>query len=376
MQTATKKQKPHSKKKEAATSPKSKEVQPVPELVHTQPTAVVHGQTNPAEGLCAVTPNKEPVSPVPLVMLLPVPSTSASDNIQNPLNSDLSKTCLSAPQVIQVPLPPTNCSIGKESEETVLVKDVVASSVSGSKILIPLTSVKNDKTGWALLEGPCTSGSVTKIYALKKEQAPNIKLKPVIYIPQLNAKNQQKNKVLSNEAILQVIHIMKNNVCGDKRMGTLSSLTTATPDKAEMKAGDEKEGGSRLENGNASSEKSSEAQLTTNMERESAVKMQSHCPDLNSSVVILDSSVKRQPEEVQIPKSKFSLSPAELSSKNKEQKTDQPPEKKDMGLDSAVIGLGDESDIVQCETCGKIILEKDLVQHNMMHSASSGLTIS
>lgn len=306
---------------------------------------MVRGQTNPAEGLSALTLNKETLSPIPLVMLLPLPSTSVSDSIQHPQKSDVSSTLLSALQVMQVPS--TNRSIGRESDETAAVKDV-ASPVSGSKILIPLTSVKNDKTQLTLLEAPCTSSSMTKIYALKKEieQVADIKLKPIIYIPQLNAKNQPKNKVLSNNAILKVLNIMKNNVCVEKRMETLTSSTTATKDEAEMKAEDETQAGSRLENGNPSSEKSRDTQLTSSIERDSAVIMQSHCPSL------------------------------ELSSQNNEQKTDKHHEEENMGLDSAVIGLDDKSDVVQCETCGEMIIEKDLVRHDMMHSDSSGLSTS
>lgn len=386
LQIATKKQKPNAEKKEAVTTPKSKES--VPQFVHLPPTAVVSGQTKPAEGLTTFTLNKEPLSPIPLVMLLPVPSTSASDSIQNPqkLNSGVSNKCLSAPQVIHVPLPSNNCPVRKESEKTVLLKDM-AGPVPGSNILIPLTSAENGKTGWALLEGPCTSGSVTKIYTIKKEneQVADIKLEPIFPVPQLNANNEQTKKVLSNLEILQILNMMKKNVCSDERKGKLSSLTTAISDNTEMKADDEKQRGSRLRNSSHSLEKSSDAQLTTNIERESlsADKTQTRCPDFEMSTVILDSSrVKRQPEEDQIPKSsprsssKFFLNPDELSSKNNVQKTDEHPEEEDLDLDSAVMEFGDESDVVQCETCGRMILEKDLVQHTMKHSVSSVLATS
>lgn len=354
--------------------------------MHLQPSVVVSGQTKPAEGLTTFTRNKEPVSPVPLVMLLPVPSMSASDSIQNPqkLNSGVSKQSLSAPQVLHISLPSTKSSVGKESDKIVLLKDM-ASHVPGSNILIPLTSVKNGKSGWTLLEGPCTSGSVTNIYAVKKEneQVVDIKLKPTLYVPQLNASNGQKNKVLSKLEILQVLNVMKTNVCGDKTKENLSSLTSPTSHNAEMKADDGKQGGSKLESSNPSLEKNSNAQLTTNMESLSVVKMQPHCPVFNSSVVMLDSSpVKNQREEFVMPNSsihslsfvKFSLNPDELPPKSNVQKADRNAEGEHLGLDSEMIELGDESDVAQCETCGKMILEKDLVQHTMDHSVSSVLT--
>ncbi|XP_053478341.1 zinc finger protein Xfin [Ictalurus furcatus] len=365
-----KKQKPNSLKKEAVTIPKSKEIQTIKQLVHMHPTAVVSDQTKPAEVQSTFTLNKEPVSPIPLVMILPVPSTSASKSIQNPqkLNSDVSKKCLSAPQVIHIPLPPNKCSVRKESGKTVLLKDM-ASPVPGSNILIPLTS------------GPCTSGSVTKIYVVKKEK----EQVAITHIPQLNAKNEQKKTILSSMEILQILNVMKKNVCVDKKAETPSSLTSAASDNAEVKADDEKQGGLRLENSNPSLEKSSDG--TTNTERDSlslsAVNMQPPCPDVDSSAVMLDSSpVKTQPKQDQIPQSsihsssKFSLNPDELSSKNSVQKTDQPPQEEDFCLYSAQSEYGDESEIVQCEICGKIILEKDLDQHTEVHSVSSVLATS
>ncbi|XP_026769114.3 zinc finger protein 628 isoform X2 [Pangasianodon hypophthalmus] len=384
---ATKKQKPNSKKKEAVTTPKSKEIQTVPQFVHLHPTAIVSGQTKPAEGLTTVTLNKEPLSPIPVVMLLPAPSTSASDSIQK-LNSEVSKKSLSAPQVIHILLPSNNSSVHKESDKTVLLKDM-ASHVPGSNILLPSTSesVKNGKTGWTLLEIPRTSGSVTKIYTMKKEneQVADIRLKPILHIPQLNAKNEQKKKVLSNLEILQVLHMMKNNVCGDKRKESLPNLTTAASDNAEMKADDEKLRRSRLEKSNPSLEKTRDVQLTTNIERDSlsAVTMQPRCPDFDSSAVMLDSSPrKRQPKEDRIPESsihslsEFSLNLDELSSKNNVQKSHKLPEEEDLGLDRAQLMLGDESDIVQCDICGRMISGKDLVQHTMKHSVSSVLSTS
>lgn len=348
-----------------------------------RPTAVVSGQTQHAEGQTTFTLNKEPLSPIPLVMLLPVPSTSASESIQNPpdLNSDVSKTCLSARRVVHIPLPSATPSVAEKTDRTVLVKDM-ASPVSGSNILIPFASVKNGKTGWTLLEGPSMSGSVTNIYSLKKgdDQVGGIKSRSIIYITQLNAKNEKKSKVLSNLEILQVINVMKKNVFGDKRMENLSSSTAAASDHAEMKADDETQTGSRQENSNPSPEESSDAQLTRNIESESlsGVTMQPRRSDSNPSVVMLDSSpVNRQPEEDQIPKSplhssiKVCLNPDDLSSKDDKQITEQYPEGEDLGLVGAMIELGDESDLVQCETCGKMILEKDLIQHSMMHSDSS-----
>lgn len=341
LQTATKKQKPSSKKKEIGTV-NCKEDQTIPDLVHLQPTVAVSGQTKPAEGLTPFSHNKEPLSPIPLVMLLPPPSMPASDSIQDSqqLTSEISKNCLSAPQVIHIP---NNCSVGNGSDQTMLLRDMT-SPVSGSNVLISLTSVKNEKTGWTLLEGPCTSDSVTKIYPMKQEneQMADIKLKPMLQIIQLNAKNEQKQKLLSNLEILQVLNLVKKNGCGDKRKENLSS----------------------------SLEKSSDAQLTTNVESDSAVKIQPLCPDFNSAAVMLDSSpTTRQPEEDQIPESLFPSSSKsssnldELLSKNNVQKTDKHPQEEDLGLDSSVMELGDEPHIVQCENCGNMVLETDLVQH-------------
>ncbi|XP_060777298.1 serendipity locus protein H-1 isoform X2 [Neoarius graeffei] len=367
----TKKQNPNAEKKEVVIAPKSKEI--VPQLVHLPPAAVVSGQTKPAEGLTTFTLNKEPLSPLPLVMFLPAPSASASDSIQNPqkLNSDVSNECLSAPQVIHIPLPSNNSSVHKECEKSVLLKDI-ASPVPGSNILIPLTSVENGKTGWTLLEAQCASGSITKIYTIRKEngQVTDITLERISPVPQVNASSEQKKKGLSNLEIAQILHLMKKNVCSVERKENRSNLTIAISDNTD----DEKQSASRLRNRSPSLQKSADAQLTTNTESEclGAEKMQP-CPDFDTSTVILDSSqVKRQLEEDQIPKSSIHsssrfLNSDEISSQNNVQKTHEHLEEEDLGLDCAVIELGDESDTVQCETCGRMVLERDLVQHTITH---------
>lgn len=343
LQTATKKQKASLKKKETVAAPQSKEIQTVPDPVPLQPPS---GQTQPAEGLTTSSPNNEPLSPVPLLMLLPVPSTSAPDNIQNPqkLNSDLS-----APQVIHIPLPTNNCSVGTESDNTVLLKDM-ASPVPGSNLLIPLTSVKNGETGWTLLEGPCTSG--TKIYPMKKqnEQVADIVLKPVLYTPQLNAKSEQKQKVLSNLEIMQILKIVKKKGCDENRKECPSS----------------------------SPEQSSDAQLASNIERDA--QMQPQCPDINSTAVMLDTPPDKGQTEDQTPKSLFHSSPKlnmdELSSENSVQNMEKPPAEEALGLDIPVSELGEESEMVQCETCGEMMLEKDLIQHSRTHYVTSVLAMS
>lgn len=331
LQTATKKQKASFKKKETVAAHQSKELQTVPDPVPLQPPS---GQTQPAEGLTTYSPNNEPLSPVPLVMLLPVPSTSAPNNMQNPQKLN------SAPQVIHIPFPTNNCSIGPESDKTVLLKDM-ASPVPGSNLLIPLTSVKNGETGWTLLEGPRTSG--TKIYPMKNqnEQVADIVLKPVLYTPQLNAKSEQKPKFLSNVEIMQILKIVKKKGCDENRKECPSS----------------------------SPEKSSDAQLASNIERDA--QMQPQCPDINSTAVMLDTPPdKGQPEEDQTPKSLLHSSPKlnmdELSSKNSVQNLEKHPAEEALGLDIPV----SESERVQCETCGEMMLEKDLIQHSRTHATS------
>ncbi|KAK3550657.1 hypothetical protein QTP70_002356 [Hemibagrus guttatus] len=342
---AIKKQKPNSVKKNAGTTAQSKEIQTVPQHLH--PTDTVSSQTQPAVGLTTTSMNKEPHSPVPLVMLLPVPSTSTSSSILNPqkLTSDVSKKCVSAPQVIHIPLPSDDSSLHKEPVKTVVLKDV-ARPVSASNILI---SMKNTKIGWTPLQGPGTIGSVPEMLAVRKEnkQVAAVNSKLIVRSLQLPAKIEQKKKVLSNLEILQILNVIKKN--SDKKENVSSSTTSASA-SAEMKADDGKQEGSRLETSNTPLEKSSDAKSATNRERDGFGD--------------------------QIPKASIHSNQTELSSENSEQNTDKHPEEENLDLDNAAMEFDDKSDIVQCETCGKILLEKDLVQHTMKHSVSSLPTTS
>ncbi|XP_053349548.1 zinc finger protein 699 [Clarias gariepinus] len=364
-----KKQKPNSSKKPVVT-PTRREIRPLPQLAQSRPAVVLSGQTKATEGLTTFTSNKEPASSVPLVMLLPVQSSSASSAIQAPqkLHSDVSKRSLSAPQVVHIPLPLNNCSVQNEPDRTVLLKDM-AGPVPSSNVLIPLPTVKNEKTAWTLLDGPCTSSSVTKIYTVikQREQESNLKFKPVMQIVRLNAKTDQKKNILSNLEIAQVLSMMKKNNCDNKPKENLLTPPPTASDNAETTAGGEKPSGLRMEN--PSLGKSSDAQITANTERQSvsAVKMQPCCRGVDSSAdMLVSSTVKRQTEEDQIPAS-VSSNPEERASKDNVHERDEPHEDNGLGLESTLVELGDEADIVQCETCGEMVLESDLVQHGMKH---------
>lgn len=348
-------------KKGAVNTAQSKQIQTMPQHMLLHPTNAVSSQTQPAVGLTAVSMNKEPHSPVPLVMFVPVPSTSTSSSILNPQKptSDVSKKSVSAPQVIHIPLPSNNNSLHKEPVKTVVLKDM-ARPVSGSNVLI---SMKNTKVGWTLLQGPGTVGSMPKIFAVRKEnkQVAAVSSKLIVRSPQFSANNEQTKKVLSNLEILQILNVMKKT--GDKKENVSSSSTSASA-SAEVKADGGKQEGSRLETSNAPLEKSSDA----NIERDGLGAVNMQPPD--SSAVMCDSSPLKKPDEDQIPKSSIHSNQTELS-ENSEQNTDKHPEEEKQDLDSAVMELEDKSDIVQCETCGKMLLEKDLAQHTMTHSVSS-----
>lgn len=331
------------------TSAKSKEVQILPKHAPSHPTNVVSSQTKPAESLTTVSVNT-------LVMLLPVPSPSASNSIPNPakLTTDVSKKCVSAPPVIHIPLQSNNSSVHKESVKTAVVKDLT-SLRPASNILI---SMKNTKTGWTMLQGPSTSGPVTKLYLVREESKQATAADSI---------SKQKKRVLSNLEIIQILNILKKN--GDKTKETLSSS-----ESAEMTADDGRQKGSSLETSNTSLEQSSDYELTTKAGRDilGAVNTKPQCPDFDSSAVMCESlPLKRQPGEDQIPKAS-----TEFSSENCGQNTDNNSDEENSDLDNAAIELCDESDVVQCETCGKMILEKDLVQHTMKHSVSNVLTTS
>ncbi|KAI5620579.1 zinc finger protein 628 [Silurus asotus] len=351
---ATKKQKKEANpKKEAVTIPKTKEIRSVPQLVPMHPTTVLNGQTKPPEALTTITLNNEPLTPVPLVMLLPVSSTSKPKSIPN---SDVSKKRVSAPQLIHIPLASNNRSVSKESDKTVLIKDL-ASPVPGSNILIPLTSLKSGKAEWTVVEGPCTSGSVTTIYTIKKETEQVLDTNA----KQPDAKNELKKNVLSNLEILQILNMLKKNGGGDARKENTSSLISVVSVNSQMKAGDEKQSGSRMENGDPSLIKSSDAWFKTNTvtDRPTAAKLQPESSYSDSSAVMGDSlAVQKQPEKDQMPKSAIP-SPPKFS------------EEKDFGVERAGTRLGDDSDVMQCEVCGEMISEKDLDQHKGKHSACS-----
>ncbi|XP_027009706.2 zinc finger and SCAN domain-containing protein 2 [Tachysurus fulvidraco] len=350
---ALKKQKPNSTKKDVVAIAKNKEVQILPKHAPSHPPNVVSSQPNPADSLTTVSVNKKPLSSVPLFMLLPVPSTSASNSIPNPakLTSDVSKKSVSAPPVIHIPLQSNNGSVHKESIKTAVVKDLT-SLRPASNILI---SMKNTKTGWSLLQGPSTPGPVTKIYVVREESK---------QATAANSISEQKTRVLSNLEILQILNILKKT--GDKKKETLSSS-----ESTEMTADDGTQKGSSLETSNTSLKQSSDCELTTKTGRD-ILYTKPQGPDFDSSAVTCDSlPLKTQPEEDQIPKAS-----TELSSENRGQNTDNNADEENSDLDNAATELGDESDVVQCETCGKMILDKDLVQHTMKHSVSNVLTTS
>ncbi|TSL82473.1 Zinc finger imprinted 3 [Bagarius yarrelli] len=353
---ALKKQKSELKKKNAVTTAKIEQTRIAPRLVHLQPNAL---SVQPAEVPTTFTLNKEPISPLPLVMLLPAPSTSASTSIPNTqtLTSNVSKKSASAPQVNYVSLP-SNCSAPKESDKTVVLKDL-SQPAPASNVLMPVTSVKNAKTGWTLLDGAGTSAPVTKIIVIKKKNTADINSKPLLQNPQLHAKLEPKKGILSNLQILQVLDMIKKNVCNDK-----TKLNQPPSHVIPIKADKEKQEGLKLDTSKPLVEQRSGAALTKKILRDdlSAVNMQPRHPDT--------AAVKDRPEQDQSSKASIDLSNTQ-ESKNNLQNINKHTEEEVPVPDSAAMESVGKSEVVQCETCGEMILETKLAEHTIKHSASS-----
>ncbi|XP_062848344.1 zinc finger protein 37 [Trichomycterus rosablanca] len=353
-EAAMKKSKPKvvstSEKKGIPTVPshKSKVVEPstveVPKTNSIHPVIPVGSQIKTPDPPLNVTLNKDPISPVSLVMFMPVPLTPSSESIPDAKNPVL------APHATELSVASTS-----SAPNTELPQDNASSS--SSKILIPLSTENDTKKRWTVLDLP-TSGPVSKtytVYTVKKENEITVAAK-LLSVGKVNAENAQKN-VLSSQQILDILNIIKKKQGPDEKNANLH--TVVIPAKY---CENDIQGVSGLE-AKKSIETSGDNQSTTvGKDTLGAEKINFHNPDFGFSGMgpeVL--RIKEESEYCEDSKSLIHWLP-ELSSLKPEKTVQKVTEEEDSWSKNIP-----EPDVVQCEICGKMLLEKDLSEHNLEH---------
>ncbi len=360
-------------------------------------------QNKPADGRWKFTLTKEPPPGMPLVMLLPVPTTQYSTtsvhtkSSQNFIPSSLVlETPSSAPRVVSIPVVPS--VISKEVE-----KDTVESSRTNipSNTLIPVQSHDCiSQKRWTVLED---QGSF-QVFATENvkagEQAAGVAVanQGTNITAQVEVENKQETQ--SN---------LKPNALGDEKTvaGSLSENASLNPTCTMtplhlIKVQEEKDGGDNIKKSSSNSKDLNSSPVMAGVEvlkrkteTQTLDSSQTRCHDLVScsseftchkkpckddrlfkEVVSSDRMCAESQMEITMTGDKLENCPHGQT----ESRFDVEVEiNEDVESSSMEVEIGDEDsgvdmlegELHECVTCGQVIPEKNMIQHYMQHAADT-----
>ncbi|KAG9275935.1 zinc finger protein 236 [Astyanax mexicanus] len=325
-------QPPPFKKKESTDSSKSKVLQVITldqqkkvlQGVPLQTVASLSNQAKPSEGQWTLVLDKDSNSGnVPLVMFLPGPIPSASKSSQSPpkivATSAVSEKLLSVPQIIDVPLAST--SQAAKSDKPVLLKSLANPAAN---VLIPLTTgVNRPKMRWTVLDDQITSGSLIN-------GAAPVELKQILNISQANTGGKQTIGVLSNLSEEVLNSLQKTKACSNLPSSSTDGAHNQETPLCLVKVKTERD------------DQSSKQTAGLDVGRSSSLNTAQY-----TSAALLTPNIKKEPEQWDEHGSS-EASPHGSDQVNK--------------------------DLAQCDVCGVVLSDKDMVHHVKEHSTCSDRT--